>query len=221
MSSTAEGHSHGGVQNSLCEAPSAWRGNYSMAAAWFLEVAATCLNRLDHPALGEWSVRELLGHTGRAFTTVTDYLGADGTVDVAGAEEYFRLARTADPAAIAARGKAAGAELGDEPVGTLRRLAERTARSLEDAADDALVRSPFGVMTLAEYLPTRTFEFVVHTCDLTAATGLPLAPPAAPATSAMRLAGALAGPRVGEVLLALTGRRTLDPGFSVISDRPA
>lgn len=180
------------MQNSLCEAPSKWRGNYSTAAEWFFEVAEKCRDGFERPALGEWSVRELLGHTGRAFTTVADYLGATGTEDVGSAEEYFRRARAADPAAIAARGKAAGAELGDEPVVTLRRLAERTARALADAADDESVRSPFGVMRLAEYLPTRTFELVVHTCDL-------------------------AGPMVGEVLMTLTGRRTLEPGFSVLS----
>ena len=118
---------------------------------------------------------------------------------------------------IAARGKAAGAELGGEPVATLRRLAERTARALEAAADDESVRSPFGLMTLAEYLPTRTFELVVHTCDLAAATGLPLAPPPGPAASALRIVGALAGSSAGEVLLTLTGRRTLAPGFSVLS----
>ncbi|CAN5330763.1 maleylpyruvate isomerase N-terminal domain-containing protein [soil metagenome] len=166
-------------------------------------------------------MRELLGHTGRALTTVVDYLGAEGTVEVATAAEYFRLARTADPAAISARGKAAGAELGDDPVANLRQITERATRSVQDAADDELVGSPFGVMMLAEYLPTRTFELVVHTCDLAAATGRPLAPPAAPAASAMRLAAALAGPRAGEVLLALTGRGPLASGFSVLSDPSA
>ena len=143
--------------------------------------------------------------------------GAHGAAEVGSAEEYFRLARTADPAAIAARGRTAGAELGGEPIETLRRFAERTARALEDAADDESVRSPFGLMTLAEYLPTRTFELVVHTCDLAAAAGLPLAPPPGPAASALRIVGALAGSSAGEVLLTLTGRRTLAPGFSVLS----
>lgn len=153
----------------------------------------------------------------RAHSTVADYLGAGGPIEVTGAAEYFRLASGADPAAIAARGRSAGAALGEDPTGDLRGQAEATASLLDTAADGATAGSPFGVIALAEYLPTRTFELVVHTCDLATATDQPLSPPAAPAVSALRLAGALAGPRAGEVLLALTGRRSLPDGYSVLA----
>lgn len=36
---------------------------FDAAARWFLEVSASAADRYDAPGLGEWSVRDLLGHT--------------------------------------------------------------------------------------------------------------------------------------------------------------
>ncbi|MDQ1356307.1 MAG: hypothetical protein QOG44_680, partial [Acidimicrobiaceae bacterium] len=76
--------------------------------------------------------------------------------------------------------------------------------------------------TFMAYLPTRTFELTVHTLDLVCALGVE-APPVldAPVAACLELAvaaaaagrGASSG---GAVLLALTGRRGLPPGFSVV-----
>jgi hypothetical protein len=86
------------------------------------------------------------------------------------------------------------------------------------APDDAFVATVAGGMRLIEYLPTRTFELVVHTADLTSALGIAAAPPAVAAASALRLAADLALERDSavDVLLALTGRRPLPDGFSIV-----
>jgi hypothetical protein len=73
-------------------------------------------------------------------------------------------------------------------------------------------------MELAAYLPTRTFELVVHTCDIAVALGLPAAPPAPAGTAALALAGRLAtlSGTAGVLLLAATGRQGLPPGYTVL-----
>ncbi len=73
-------------------------------------------------------------------------------------------------------------------------------------------------MRLADYLPTRTFELVVHTRDLAAALGLTPAAPTAAARDAVSLASerVLDEGRAGEVLLALTGRRPLPKGCTLV-----
>jgi hypothetical protein len=75
-----------------------------------------------------------------------------------------------------------------------------------------------GGMRLSDYLPTRTFELVVHTADLATALGAPPDPPAAPAAQALALVGELAADEglAGPLLLAATGRHGLPAGFSVL-----
>ncbi len=73
-------------------------------------------------------------------------------------------------------------------------------------------------MPLSAYLPTRTFELVVHTLDLAAAIHAPGEPPTEPLAASLELAAGLAlhSGRGVEVLLALTGRRTLAADFSLV-----
>lgn len=207
--------------NSIGETPSDWRGCFADASAWFVELAAAAQPHLEQPGLGEWTVRDLVGHTSRSLTTVVDYLGGAGPIDLDTAADYFRAAAAVDSVMfadmVAERGRSAGASLGRAPAAAVASLAERTTHALENAPDDSLVASPLGAMALAEYLPTRTFELAVHGCDLAAAVDLPLTVPASAGESAARLAAALLGERTGEVLLALTGRRPLPPGFSVLA----
>ncbi len=65
----------------------------------------------DRPALGDWTVRDLVGHTTRSFVTVTAYLatGAGRTVELDHAFDYAAVLRMAhaDPAAITDRGRQA------------------------------------------------------------------------------------------------------------------
>ena len=53
-----------------------WAGRQAAfvdAAVWFADVAAGVGERWEQPALGEWSVRDLVGHTSRALLTVEAY----------------------------------------------------------------------------------------------------------------------------------------------------
>jgi Mycothiol maleylpyruvate isomerase N-terminal domain len=119
---------------------------------------------------------------------------------------------------VAERGRRAGAALGADPVGFLAELEERVRAKVAAAADDAFVATAAGGMRLVDYLPTRTFELVVHTADLAAALGVPGDPPPEAAASALQLAALLVREHgdATDVLLALTGRRALPPGFTVL-----
>ena len=74
-------------------------------------------------------------------------------------------------------------------------------------------------MRLRQYLPTRTFELVVHGLDIARAAGRP-APAYSPglltAVLELTVAVAVRSGRGPELLLAVTGRTGLPPGFSVV-----
>ncbi len=177
----------------------------------------------SRPALGVWSVRDLVGHTSRSFTTIETNL-ADPTTEIVLHQpvEYLQAVRSAglDSEAIAARGRAAGVALGEDPRAAIAELATRVLAMVAATPDEAPVRTYAGVAQLGTYLPTRTFELTVHTLDL--ATALGQDPPAIlqePIAACLALAVAVAGAGgvSGAVLLqALTGRRALPPGFSII-----
>ncbi len=73
-------------------------------------------------------------------------------------------------------------------------------------------------MRLIDYLPTRTFELTVHTCDLAAALGQVVEVPEAAAAESLNLLGELAirAGRAAPLLLAATGRGSLPAGFTVL-----
>ena len=75
-------------------------------------------------------------------------------------------------------------------------------------AGGELLTTIVGGMRLTDYLPTRTFELVVHTADLATVLGLSREPPVAAATHALEIMTglALAGGNAGPLLLAATGR---------------
>jgi uncharacterized protein (TIGR03083 family) len=193
--------------------------------------AASCFNELVRqvpasawvlPALGVWNVRDLVGHTSRALSTIDAYLdGEPGGDAVESPVGYFLAIRAAlaDADAVARRGREAGAALGEDPAAAIADLVHRVTARVDATADDATVATPVGAMTLAAYLPTRTFELTVHSLDL--ARALAVESPAAlgPAvTACCELAGRIAGqlPRAPELLLALTGRPGLPQGLSVV-----
>ena len=79
----------------------------------------------DGPGLGVWDLRALFGHTSRALVTVVTYLGRPAAAEeVATPEAYYAVIRAggADPAAVAERGRAAGAALGADPAASFRAL---------------------------------------------------------------------------------------------------
>ena len=199
---------------------SATEEHFAEAAAAYAElVAAIGSDQWAGPGLGEWDLRALVGHTSRSLITVETYLGQPAAMeDLASPAAYLAAIGTVDPASVVDRGRAAGAALGDDPASAVRVLVDRVL-PLVAGGHDPLITTVGGGMRLRQYLPTRTFELVVHGLDIARAAGLP-APDYSPAllTAVLELAAAAAvlGGRGPELLLALTGRTALPAGFSVV-----
>lgn len=212
------------LNDAMPETPNDTEGSvydvFEQAASGFVE-AVSSLRDADwsRPALGAWDVRALVGHTSRALSTVDTYMAkGGGAPQLDDPIEYFvavlpgpsdseRRARL--DAAVAERGRQAGDELGEDPVGTVTQLAERVVALVHASVADAPVATPAGTMTLSSYLPTRSFELTVHTLDLTRAVDLPTPAVLAPAvTAACELAARLAARRsnVADILLGVVGR---------------
>ena len=196
------------------------RENFVAAARTFVGLAEQIdPDRWTGPGLGEWDLRALIGHTSRSLITVESYLGQPAEVaDLTSAAAYLAAAAGVDPASVADRGRAAGAALGDDPVATLRALVDRVL-PLTMREDDPVISTIFGGMRLSDYLPTRTFELVVHGLDIARAAQLPEPDyPQQVLTEVLQVTAAAAALRGQgtELLLALTGRADLRPGFTVI-----
>jgi Mycothiol maleylpyruvate isomerase N-terminal domain len=128
-------------------------------------------------------------------------------------------ARQRRDAAIAERGRSSGAALGDDPAAAVKKLSRRVTALVNASPEDAPLATPMGMMTLAGYLPTRTFELTVHSLDLARALHRTAPASLKPAiTASCELAGSLAGqlPAAPELLLLLSGRGGLPQGVSVV-----
>jgi uncharacterized protein (TIGR03083 family) len=173
----------------------------------------------DGVALGEWTVRSLVGHIGRAMSTVVDCLARPATEQTVRStiDYYILVAERIDAEAVRMRGDQAGAALGDRPAPVLREMRDRAVRSLTQT-DDRLVTTAVGGMLWSDYLPTRTFELAVHGLDLARATGQPPLLPPEVLREVVPLATDLVLQRghAETVLFALTGRCALPAGFSVL-----
>ncbi len=202
-----------------------WRVEFQSATRGFADlVAAVGPDQWELPGLGLWSVRELVGHASRSLSLIATYLGADRPPTLqplADAVAYYRAVfagTEADPEAkarldesIAERGRQAGLALGHDPAGHVARLAREAEELVERTADDAVLVLAPGTMTLAGYLPTRTFELAVHGLDLARATGATVPATMQPSIAAScEIAGRLAaaGPLAAAALMLLTGRPT-------------
>jgi len=182
---------------------------FEEAAQAFVELVGQVRGDWDRPGLGVWDLRSLVGHAARALVTVTAYLDRPAaTEDLASAAAYLAGSGAVDPELVAERGRRAGADLGDDPAGWVAEAAARAVAAVRAADPDALVTTVNGGMRVAAYLPTRTFELVVHGADVAAALGLePDVPPAAlreAATLATQVV--LEQGRGQDLLLTLTGR---------------
>jgi uncharacterized protein (TIGR03083 family) len=195
------------------------RRAFHHAAEWYVATVGLVGDRWEEPGLGEWSVRDLVGHTSRSFVTVETYLAQPApTVELATATDYLRAAReVARGREVAQRGRDAAAALGDDPVSAVADLGARVRALVDGRTGDELVTTIVGGMRLADYLPTRTFELAVHTADLAAALGEPLDVPSSSAAAALAIVGdiALVDRTAGQLLLQATGRER-PVGFSVL-----
>ena len=176
----------------------------------------------DGPALGEWCIRDLAGHTYRSFTTVLSYsLKPADKLDLERPVDYFLEAQKAltDPRHLAERGRAAGLEIIDDPRMMVRGFAMYVKNKLLELPDDFILKSPFGGIRLIDYLPTRTFELIIHTMDLAKAIGVASDPPESGMEATIEIMGQLALYRghASDLILSATGRGQLPAGFSVLS----
>ena len=190
------------------------------ATNWFVNETAQVGDHWADPGLGEWDVRALVGHTCRSLMTVETYLGVPATaVDLDSPTAYYRATRSisAGPE-VDKRGRGAGEALGADPANAVAVIAGRVLPLLDDADGTELVTTVAGGMRLTAYLPTRTFELVVHTLDLVAALGLVADPPQGAASQSLQIVAdlAVAGGQAGPLLLAATGRTPPALGFSVL-----
>jgi uncharacterized protein (TIGR03083 family) len=193
---------------------------YAEAARTFVSlVRAIPADAWAGPGLGEWDLRSLVGHTSRSLITVETYLGMPADrEDVPSPEAYYSVIAQVNPADVAERGREAGRALGDDPAAAVEAAVERVL-PLVDRDDDPLITTIAGGMRLGRYLPTRTFELVVHGTDIAAAAGLE--PPGYTEQLLTQVAALAAGAAVLsgrgiELIRALTGRAALDPTFSVV-----
>lgn len=194
--------------------------DFRAAAHWFAELVRLIPgDAWAAPGLGEWDLRALVGHASRSLVTVDTYL--DRPVDqiaLDSPEAYYHcVAELARHPGVAERGRVAGAALGGDPVAAIAGLVERVLARIPDA--DPVIETLAGGMRLSNYLPTRTFELVVHGLDIVAATSI-TPPELSPEllSAAVTLAGRVAvltgrGPTL---LAALTGRSRLPIDFSVV-----
>src|SRR5205807_5821776 len=105
------------------------REAYEVAAELFVNtVEQVGPTQWEQPGLGVWTVRDLVGHTSRALLTVEMYLAEPAAQrEVMQPVDYFPRAQAgrADPASVAARGRAAGVALGPDPTTAVRDIAVR------------------------------------------------------------------------------------------------
>ncbi len=179
------------------------------------------IDGFETPALGEWCARDLIGHTYRAFTTILSYSAKPGDkVDFERPVDYFLkvFEEHADPKLVAERGRAAGLEIIDDPKMMVRGFAMYVKNKLDELNDDHIMATPVGGIRLIDYLPTRTFELIIHTMDLAKALDLDGQPPESGMEATLQILGQLALYRgqAPELVLAATGRHGLPNGFSVL-----
>lgn len=177
------------------------------------------------PALGSWTLAQLVAHLVRGVTRVTDYLPQEVTgPPAADRVGYFRYDAEAEAAGVAQRAvqEAAGVEPTTMPgrftVGWMA-----SAAAAQDHGPEQLLTTFRGPMRLDEYLATRVVEVVVHHLDVRVALDLPPTPtPAAARLTMAVLEGLLGEPRPRNMgrtrfIQAATGRLPVDdPRFPVL-----
>jgi uncharacterized protein (TIGR03083 family) len=195
------------------------RALFDLAVAGLTDlVAKVGADQWDRPGLGEWTVRDLLGHTSLTFTHLDAALRAPapGSPDLADAAAYFAAARStlADRAALSRRGQKATAALGADPAPAFVQLASRACDLTRQAPDDTVLATYLGSIGLLDYLTTRVWELTVHALDLARATGLERpAALAGPVRYSLVLTAELVAnlPIASDLLLLITGRENLPP----------
>lgn len=118
--------------------------------------------------LGDWSVRELVAHTGTALTAVGRFLDEPEPVRQDAALLDWPFATSANAGAIETRALLV-AEQNPDPSGFLAEVERDFTARLDAHPGSRLLPTGAGALPLGDYLVTRAVELVVHTDDLNAA----------------------------------------------------
>ena len=179
----------------------------------------------SQPALGSWTLAQLVTHLLRGASRITEYLPLPvddrPLVDRVG---YCRYDADAAAPDVARRAVEEAARI--EPADLPGRFAVAWRASVAAASDHGpaqVLPTMMGPMRLDEYTATRVLEMVIHHLDVRTAVDLPpLATPAAARMTMGILEALLGEPRPRNMgrtrfLLAATGRlETDDPRFPVL-----
>ncbi len=173
----------------------------------------------DH-ALGQWTIRDLAGHTYRSISTVVGYSEKPAPqVDVESTTQWIlNVRRNANPNRVAELGRSAGLEIMDSPMMMVRGFLNMARDRVNDLDDDFILATPQGGMRFLDYLQLRTMELVIHGSDLARALGLEAKPPDSGMQIALQvLAGVAVAEGRGPALAdALTGRSALPPNYNLL-----
>ena len=195
---------------------------YRQAVACFLDTAGKVqAEQWGTLALGVWSVRDLVGHTSRSITRVEEFgVQRAKSVDITSAAHHYRrsLRQPSDDQRVAERGRAAGQELGADPLATMNADWARAEQVLDAAGDDTIIAYDNGGIRFVDYLETRVFELTVHTLDLANAIGVEVEPSREAMGVTLQLLASLAveSGRGAPLALSGTGRGPLPQGYSVL-----
>jgi len=198
------------------------REAYLEAAEYFAAlVDGVDIDAWEEPALGQWTLRDLAGHTYRSISTVVGYSEKPAAqVDVESSTQWIlNVRQNANPDRIAELGRSAGLEIMDSPQMMVRGFLNMARERVNDLDDDFILATPQGGMRLTDYLQLRTMELVIHGGDFARALGVDAAPPDSGMQVALQvLAGvAVAEGRGPELAGALTGRVALPIGYNLLN----
>ncbi|MGD6744324.1 sterol carrier family protein [Streptomyces sp. BH106] len=121
--------------------------------------------QLDAPTrLGDWTVRELAAHITMATSAVARGLAVPGLVKAELTPQDWPM--TSAPYARDIAEYVTGLAADNDLAALYADATSSLEQALADHSGDQLLANRTGVMTLADYLPTRTVELIVHTDDL-------------------------------------------------------
>ena len=174
----------------------------------------------EEHALGQWTLRDLAGHTYRSISTVVGYSEKPGAqVDVESTTQWIvNVRQNANPERVAELGRSAGLEIMDNPTMMVRGFLNMARDRVNDLDDDFILATPQGGMRLIDYLQLRTMELVIHGSDFARALRVEARPPDSGVQVALQvlMGVAVAEGRGPDLANALTGRTALPIGYNLL-----
>ena len=197
------------------------REAYLESAEFFAKlVDGVDIDSWEEPALGQWTLRDLAGHTYRSINTVVGYSEKPAPqVDVDSTTQWIvNVRQNMDPKRVAEMGRSAGLEIMDNPQMMVRGFLNMARERVSELDDDFILATPQGGMRLIDYLQLRTMELVIHGGDFARALGVEATPPARGTQIALQVLIGVAvaegrGPTLAD---ALTGRDMLPPNYNLL-----